>query len=281
MEHPFPKLKPEYAHLLSVMRVRPECEKLVDEVAVKLVGYKTRYEPVSQHDGVPVVFIAASFEREASSDFTRNAAQGWPLHTRSRWVPQNGPFPTWQASALAAYHLNGLDKVGGGNWTWELMCFYGELFNGFGYRDAYRMHSPYLWGGTNIQTPGKFVKDHEFDKNLMDPQLGIIPVMRRMIDLDQSLALPIPAYVPAPPIESGVAAVKGPDVAHDTAWVQGALNKLGFWPELKVDGNYGFMTKFSVEKFQADYGIHVDGLVGEETTLALAKALANVPEGSS
>lgn len=276
MKHPFAILKPEYTGLLSAMVVRPECRKLVDEVAVKLVGYKTRYEPVSTRDGVPVVLIGASFEREASSNFTRNPAQGWPLHSTSQWVPHNGPFPDWQTAAIAAYHLNGLDKVGAGNWTWELMCFFGEMFNGFGYRDFHHMHSPYLWGGTNIQMLGKYDADDKFNAEMMDPQLGIVPVMRRMIEIDPSLALPAVPYVPAPPIASGIAAV-APET--DTRWVQDSLNKLGL-PLLEVDGNYGLKTKLTVERFQRDYGLDVDGLVGDKTTAALQKALAALAEGA-
>ena len=270
MQHPFSVLKPEYTHLLAAMQVRPECQKLVDEVAVKLDGYKTRYQPVTNADGVPVVFIGPSFEREASSNFNLNPAQGWPLHSISKWIPHNGPFPNWQAAAIAAYRLNGLDKVGAANWTWELICYYGELFNGFGYRDFHHMHSPYLWGGTNIQTVGKYTADGKFDTNHMDEQLGIIPLARRMVDIDPTLALPAVPYVPAPPISSGIAAE--PDA--DATWVQETINALGYEPPLMVDGNYGRDTKAAVESFQDSYGLDVDGIAGANTIAALRKALA-------
>lgn len=283
MQHPFVIMKPEYTQLLAAMQVRHECIEEVNKVAVKLLGYKSRYQVVSAKDGVPVVFIAASFEREASSDFTKNAAQGWPLTSRSRWVPPNGPFQDWASSAIAAYHLNGLDRVGADSWTWELMCFYGEMFNGFGYRDFHHMHSPYLFGGTNIQTVGKYTSDDKFDAEHMDTQLGIVPVMRRMVELDHTLALSAVPYVAAPPIHSGIATMitpasgMDPEIKHDTRWAQHSLNQLGFWPPLSENGNYNFVTKISVERFQADYGIHVDGLVGDETTKALIKAIAALP----
>jgi lysozyme family protein len=272
MKHPFEVLRPEYSQLLAAMRVRPECKKLVDEVAVKLVGYKTRYQAVTDADGVPVVFIGPSNEREDNSDFTKNPAQGWPLHAVSKWIPHNGPFPDWKTAAIAAYRLNGLDRIGAANWTWELICFYGEMFNGFGYRDFHRMHSPYLWGGTNIQMVGKYTSDGEFDAGHMDTQLGIIPIARRMVELDPSLALPDAPYVPAPPIASGIAAE--PDA--DAKWVQQTLNALGFDPPVKATGNYDRSTKLAVERFQDSWGLaDVDGLVGDKTTAALRKALEN------
>jgi len=272
MKHPFEILKPEYSQLLSAMIIRKECREVVDHVALKLIGYKTRYEAVSAKNGVPVVFIATSFERESTSDFTRNAAQGWPLTSISRDVPHNGPFRTWADSAIAAYHLNALDQVGASNWTWELICFYGELFNGMGYRDFHHMHSPYLWGGTNIQTVGKYTADHGFDANHMDTQLGIIPVARRMVEIDPSLALP--TVIP-PPVHSGIAA---PDTGVDTRWVQSAMNVLGWLPPLGIDGSYGDKTKKAVEHFQRSYGLQLDGLAGPETIAALKSALDALPK---
>ena len=270
MQHPIDALTREYAGLLPAMMVREECRHLVDEVAVKLLTYRSRYQEVTDADGVPVVFIAPSFEREASSNFNLNPAQGWPLHSTSKWIPHNGPFPDWKSAAIAAYRLNGLDKVGTGKWTWPLICYFGEMFNGFGYRDWHHMHSPYLWGGTNIQTIGKYEADGKFNPDRMDAQLGIIPIGRRMAELEPSLALAAVPYVPAPPIASGFAAQ--PDA--DAKWIQGAINTLGRDPPIDVDGNYGRETKLAVEAFQQSYGLDVDGVAGEKTIGALRQALA-------
>lgn len=271
MKHPFSVLQPEYSRLLSIMTVRPERKKLVDETAVKLIGLKTRWAPISEANGVPIVFMATSFEREASSNFEKNPAQGWSWRSRSRIIPYNGPFPSWRAAALEAYRLNGLDRVGRENWTWELMCFYGETFNGFGYRDWHRMHSPYLWGCTNIQTVGKYTSDGKFDAEHWDTQIGIIPVARRMIEIDPTLALP--AAIPAP-VKSGIADVE----THDARWVQESLNRLGAEPKLVVDGSYGRKTMAEVRDFQRDYGLQVDGFVGPKTTAAILAALKNLEE---
>jgi lysozyme family protein len=273
MEHPFVKLKPEYTQLLAAMQVRPECAEEVEKVALKLLTHKSRYQEVSNADGVPVVFIATSFERESGSNFNDNPAQGWPLNSRSKIIPHNGPFRSWFDAAVAAYKLNGLDRVGATNWTWELFCWYGETFNGFGYRDWHKMHSPYLWGGTNIQTAGKYVKDSQFDSTLMDPQLGIVPVAKRMIELDKTLALPAIPYVPAPPVASGLGtAPEHPDVTVE--WVQKALVDLGHL--LDVDGSYGRETMRAVESFQVNWRLDADGLAGAQTISALKEALANL-----
>lgn len=270
MQHPFTTLKPEYAQLLQMMKVRPERQALVDSTAKRLCGLMDRYTPVTKAIGVPEIFIATSFEREASSNFKLNPAQGWPLNSTSKWIPHNGPFRTWQDAAIAAYKLNGLDKVGAGNWTWELICFYGEMFNGFGYRDYHRMHTPYLWAWTNIQAIGKYDSDGHFDPGHWDEQMGTIPVARRMVELMPELAVGgtiSPTDIPAPR-PSGIAEGVG------TEFVQHALNELGFEPALVEDGNYGKKTMRAVEQFQRSYGLTVDGLAGPETIGALKQAVS-------
>ncbi len=49
------------------------------------------------------------------------------------------------------------------------------------------MPAPYLWGGTTIQQPGKFVADHKFDKRVMDKQLGCAAIMKVIAQLDDTV----------------------------------------------------------------------------------------------
>lgn len=188
MKHLFPDLKPEYTRLLAAMQITRLDD--ANKTALRLLGNRHRYQPVASKTGIPLIWIAASFEREASSDFRRSPAQGDFWNVVSTHVPKGrGPFPDWVSAALDAYALNGLDKIGAGNWTWELCCFYGETFNGFGYRDYHQMPSPYLWGGTSVQKRGKYTADGHFDPTKFDTQLGIIPIMKRMVAMDPTLEI--------------------------------------------------------------------------------------------
>lgn len=266
MEHPFARLKPEYSQLLSAMIIRPDARERVNAVALHILSVRSRFEEVSRINGVPMIFMGPSFYREASLDFSRNPAQGWSLRSRSEIIPHNGPFPDWKSAALAAYHLNGLDRVGSSNWTWELICFYGELFNGFGYRDSHHMHSPYLWAGTNIQTPGKYTEDGKFE-DVLDAQIGIIPIARRLVELAPDLALP--ASIPQPS-QSGLAVTSDPK--HDVTWLQSSLHELGY--NLTVDGSYGRATRAAVHEFEIAFGLRVDGgYAGPEVVGALERAI--------
>lgn len=257
----FEALKPEYTQLLGSMIITRQAD--VDDIARRLLKNKSKYQTVSKVTGIPIVWIAASFEREASSDFSLSPAQGDPWNKPSVHVPKGrGPFMSWQAAAIDAYHLNGLAAIGAGNWTWELACYYGELFNGFGYRDYHREHTPYLWAGTNIQQRGKYTSDGRFDRVHYDEQLGMVPIMIRMAQLDSSLAFaPVPAQdaKPIPPVQAA------PSALRDAKALQAALNALGANPPLEVDGSYGLHTYLAVKQFQSMHGLASDGIAGPAT----------------
>ena len=270
MNHPTAVLLPEYASLMSVMRVLRTDE--VNETADRLLKNvdESRYEVAHSVTGVPIVFMAASFEREASSDFTKSPAQGDPFDAVSKNVPRGrGPFRSWAEAAVDAYHLNGLDKVGTANWTWPLVCYYGELFNGFGPRDYHHIRTSYLWGGTNLQQPGKYVADGKFDAGCMDEQIGIVPMMMRMAQLRPNLALPGqwpfalgPASVPA------IAPARTPMAAYDIFAIQRALKAKGFDPG-DIDGSFGRSTSAALRAFEASMGYAADGLLDARTVGAL------------
>jgi len=275
MKRPFSVLASEYLSMLSTMAVLRIGD--VDATAQRLVQYyrSGHYRKASQATGVPVIWMAASFEREASSDFRLSPAQGDRWDSVSVHVPAGrGPFASWDDAAVDAYSLDGLDNIGAGNWTMPRACYEGELFNGFGYR-GHGVPSPYLWGGTSIQRPGKYVADGRFDPTVTDRQLGIVPVMLRMAELVPELALPgVPG--PVPPVSDIPVVQPVPDGVgggtHDTAWLQTALNDL-IDAGLIVDGSYGRLTRAAVREFQIAVGITVDGLAGPQTFAAIEAEL--------
>lgn len=271
----FIQLKSSYESGLREMKITRTAD--VDAAAAKLVRYATqdRYAEASTKTGVPQIWMATSFEREASSDFTRSPAQGDPLDRVSTHVPRGrGPFKTatntwpqaWTDAAIDAYHLDRLDAVGAANWTWPLACFYAELFNGFGYR-SHGVRSPYLWGGTNLQQPGKYVRDGVFDSTVMDAQIGVVPVMMRMAEMAPGLALPGDWPFGDPRI---VGPLPGPAptpfalTVDEIKAVQRALLAKGFDPA-GVDGSFGRKTSAALRAYEAANGLVADGLLDQTT----------------
>lgn len=285
MSETFNALAGEYTRLLASMKITRFAE--VDAAAKRLLAYvdQGRYASVADKTGLPQAVMAASFEREASSNFHLSPAQGDPLWERSVHVPRGlGPYisrsdsnlsdwiAAWAKAAEDAYHIDRLDQVGAANWSWQRACYEEELFNGFGYR-AHGIHSPYLWAGSNIYSAGKYVADGVFSYSAVDSQLGVIPMMFRMVELRPSLTLPIAFPVSSTTLTPPVAPQAAPVGLHDAAALQAALNKLGADPQLVVDNSYGRETRRAVEAFQKAHGLTVDGLAGTETWGAITAAL--------
>lgn len=280
MQHPFEVLRPEYESLLGRMVITRV--DVVEYVAHKLLDFvaQGRYAEVSQKTGVPQVWMAASFEREASSNFADSPAQGDPWNRVSIHVPKGrGPFHSWVEAAIDAYHIDGLDEIGADNWTFARACYEGELFNGFGYR-GHGIHSPYLWAGTNNYVSGKYVADGVWSASAVDKQLGIVPVMLRMIAIQAGLAfhgqqMPAGDIPPPAPAPQGV----GQHGEHDTTWVQHALNVLKVdGTPLVEDGSYGRRTRFAVGNYQVSRGLTPDKLAGPLTVAQLEKDLSGPTE---
>ena len=101
---------------------------------------------------------------------------GEPLNRVTRLVPAGrGPFLTWTDGAVDALKLQGFDKVV--DWSIEHALYLAEEYNGFGY--AWKgLPSPYVWGATNLQKPGKYVADGKFDANVMDSQIGVAALLQ-------------------------------------------------------------------------------------------------------
>jgi lysozyme family protein len=167
---------------------------VVLHVAKRLVAAKDRYLIVEKKTGVPWWWIAPVHERESSQSWTRSLAQGDPWNQVSVHVPRGrGPFKSWEDAAYdALVTLKHLDRVFGAApdaVRLEKALYQWERYNGWGY---YQYHpncpSPYLWGSTSIQRPGKYVSDGKWSATTMDVQLGCVAMLKTMMLLDSTIA---------------------------------------------------------------------------------------------
>jgi lysozyme family protein len=90
-----------------------------------------------------------------------------------------------------------------------------EMYNGLGYA-AMGKPSAYVWSGSDQYKSGKYVRDHVYDPDEVDVQVGCAPLLARMMLLDPSIKFGLPdAPASAPP-----PAAPKPEPAH------------GFWDDL-------------------------------------------------
>ena len=181
-------LSPEYATLWDTMEIVRDAA-VIEKTVQKIIAFKSKYAAIEAATNVPWYVIGIMDMREGGGGCCTHLHNGDSLKKRTVNEPKNrpttsaGPF-TWQESAIDALQLKRYDKITA--WTVEQMAWCFERYNGFGYRAKDKdIPSPYLWGGTNHQAPGKYIADHVFSKTVLDPQIGCMPLLKRIAELEE------------------------------------------------------------------------------------------------
>ncbi|MGD9542871.1 MAG: hypothetical protein AB7F41_11145 [Methylocystis sp.] len=217
----FADLQATYGQLWRRLQIHPERRAEIDRIAAKLLADKPRYQRVAELTGAPWPLIAALHQRESGADFTRHLHEGSPLADRTKRVPRgrpaNGHPPfTWEQSAIDALTVGNHDMRAVNSWTIERLCFEAEKYNGWGYRNRGRP-SPYLLAGSTEYVSGKFVGDHQFDPYAIDKQCGVLPIVKRLAELDGSITIGRPGSALVPMSQISVPAFDDPKgVSHVT-----------------------------------------------------------------
>jgi len=168
----------DYAALYAIAKL-DDASTEAPYVASTIISHKADYDVVAKATGAPWWWIGCIHMREASGNFRCHLHNGDPLTARTVHVPAGRPLVgtppfTWVQSAIDALHMEGITP----GQTWDLVDTLSrtEAYNGFGYRHC-NIRSPYLWAGTNLQQPGKFVADGKLDLTVTDKQLGVAGMM--------------------------------------------------------------------------------------------------------
>ena len=158
----------------------------INDAAKVIINNKDKYKAVEAKTGVPWYWIGAIHMRESSNDFRgvlHNGERIIGTGKKTTLVPAGrGPFSTWEEAAIDAITHKGLHKIK--KWDVARMGYQGEAYNGWGYL-AHGVNSPYLWGGTNLQQPGKYIADGVWSSTAVDKQLGIMPVIYKVRELEK------------------------------------------------------------------------------------------------
>jgi lysozyme family protein len=202
-QYRFERLEGDYARLWAAMHVVKQAD--ADKQARAIVAHKARYQAVEKTTGVPWFVVGCLHMRESGGRFDRWLHNGDPMRDRAGnpartvQVPAGrppDPNVTWEQGAFDALivceHFGEITT-----WSPARVAYAAERFNGFGYRaPARNIPSPYLWGGTSVQKPGKFVRDGKYDPRTVDPQIGVMAVLKALMALDPEAAF---ATSPIPP----------------------------------------------------------------------------------
>lgn len=144
----------------------------------------SRYQAVASTSKVPAHVISGLHNMEAGGSFLCHLHEGSSLKWRTRYVPigrpktGNPPF-TWEFSAQDALAY---DHMAEKNWKrlgpTLTAC---ELYNGGGFM---RYHpetpTPYLWSGSSVARPGKYIRDGVWSPTAISAQIGIAPIWKEL-----------------------------------------------------------------------------------------------------
>ena len=183
----YAELWPRYAGYWDKMVIKPDRVSEFTRDAEAAISHKVVYQQLERMTGVPWPMLAVIHRRESDANFSTYLGNGQALSRVTTIVPKGrGPF-----IGVNAFIDGGIDAIkqeGWGSisdWRLEKELYYTLLFNGVG-SEPFRPSS-YIWGGTNVQVIGKWVRDHVFDPHVWDPQPGCAPLLKAISELDPTV----------------------------------------------------------------------------------------------
>jgi len=175
----------EYADQWDRMMIKRDRVKEFNKIAEYALAHRGIYTAIEGRTGVPWPMIAILHRRESDADFNTYLGNGQPLNRKTTIVPKGrGPFSSFEEGAIDALQYDKLTSVK--DWRLEKILFYCEAFNGAGYNNR-GLPSPYVWGGTNIQQPGKYVSDGRWNGKTWDSQPGCAPILKTIMMMDLNI----------------------------------------------------------------------------------------------
>jgi lysozyme family protein len=191
IDHSFDRLKPDYQIRFERMKITELGVHKARAELSSLRTYRSSYNTVEILSKVPWYWIGLTHIREAGDppNFHAWLHNGDPMFNHNHkpvqtvHVPRHrppDPNVSWENGAFDALQMMGL--VGISDWSPERCAWAWEKFNGFGYRDFHYVPSPYLWGLSSEQLPGKYTSDGHFDESKMDEQLGAMTALKLILE---------------------------------------------------------------------------------------------------
>lgn len=275
----FVDLRDSYTSLWSTMTVREEWRERVDQAARGILKHRGRYHNVEDLSNVPWFVVGLIHKMESDGNFETHLHNGDPLSSRTSnepvGRPKTGAPPfTWEKSAADAIQHSKLDQVH--EWSVERICFELEKYNGFRSRRVHKINTPYLWSGTTHYERGKYVKDNVWDPNAVSRQVGAIPILKRLVELDASISGAIDKLQSVGILESSRASPDERDGWPDLKEWQERVSKVPVY-EGVTDGRFEPASRAAIRAFLVKQGVSVrSGWTTEQLITAGLQALCHL-----
>jgi lysozyme family protein len=198
----------DHRHNAKLLEILPGKKKELDTVLAQYTANKARYDKVAQATGIPGMLICAIHYREGFS-YNRYLHNGEPLGRPTTYVPAGILFKEneWEQAAIHALGGNVTDNngrkslnvfqdlrnqlgLGADSKDIGAMMAFSERYNGMGYRGK-GIRSCYVYAGTNLNQPGRYVADHKFDAKSVDQRLGTAAIIMGIQSMESGQPLRI------------------------------------------------------------------------------------------
>lgn len=178
----FQDIRDQYTADWLEVECTPDRRGDIDAIVDFAYANRRRYSVFGE---VPWPLVAALHNMECSQRFDRHLHNGDPISHKTVNVPKdrppgNGPWP-WEVSARDALKIDGL--LYWADWSVAGCLYKAEAYNGWGYR-GHGIRSPYLWGGSNKQETGKYIRDGVWSSTAITKQIGVATILCRMFERD-------------------------------------------------------------------------------------------------
>lgn len=181
-------IQEKYEAMYASMVIKEKWKSPIYRTARQIVANKDKYKEISVACGgnIPWQFIGVIHNRESGCRFDRHLHNGDPLTARTRLVPKGRPLKgkppfTFLQSAVDALQMKGYHTIT--DWSMGNQCNLLEIYNGLGYRNK-GVSNPYLWSGSQHYTKGKYIRDHVYSASVVDVQMGVMPLLKAIYDVD-------------------------------------------------------------------------------------------------
>lgn len=165
----------------------PDVPYKIEVKVQRMISNKQRYLNIAHKFQNPIKWfhIGLIHELECSQNFNCYLGNGQPFNRKTTIVPKGrGAFSSFEAGAIDAIRYEGLDKEK--DWSVGNFLYIAEGFNGYGYSKYKGINSPYIWSGTDKYISGRYIADSVYSKTTVSQQIGIAPLLRRLIELGQT-----------------------------------------------------------------------------------------------
>jgi lysozyme family protein len=179
-------IKAEYRRLYEGCAIKAKYRNAVQADMEQVLKNKPRYDIVEGKTKVRWYVIGVIHNLEASFNFSGHLHNGDDIsrrtHTEPKGLPKNWEPPKsasdWEESAVDA--LTHDRFTGNTDWSLERTLYLLEGYNGWGPRQAHRMHTPYLWSYSESYTSGKYDYDGHWNATLTSDQCGAAVLMKAL-----------------------------------------------------------------------------------------------------